>query len=708
MTVRSGVAGALVLTGILLPLLFCIPAGADPLPGYNFIHFHVSNDAGVKYDAFGNDTYYVKFEGPGRGQNAVHISTDLSAPSGQVTVTGDQAGFFYATDTGGKHYEDDVILLVAVNGTIPENFALHVRSSGADWPPVYAPPGSNAALPDPSTVQYVAGAVNETFTKADFQYGPQIWRPSGDADNPLYDGQDMANTTNTFQLLFIDTNVGLLPNFGGLPDNGMVKIEYSFEHLHTFAALNVYGWCSSSNNGYNMTAWTNRLIGGSGYSGYSVVGTPETPDPSPSFTMNVTTGSAPLAVLFNDTTAGDGIVGYRWVFSDDPFAVYTSRNVTHTFPAPGTYEVSHAITAGGTVWTNLTSCITVTSLPAPVPGFTAEPLSGTAPLFVNFTDTSAGEGITGYQWIFSDDPGTVCSGRNVTHTFAAPGTYSVNHSVTNGTITVWKNETGYITVFNDPPVPDFTGLPQAGTAPLEVQFNDTSTGNGSISYQWILGDDPGTVFTGRNLTHTFTAAGVYSVNHSAANDGGTAWLNRTGYITVHNAPPVTNFTASPLTGEAPLTVLFNDTSTGSAITAYRWIFPDDPGTVFTDRNLTHTFTDPGIYTVNHSASNDGGTVWKNSTGLILVRRTPVITALQPKKRASGSGAFVLTVKGTGFDSTSIVQWKGANRTTTYVSPMQVKAKITAKDVKKAGKRTVRVLNPGPCGGLSNGKVFTIT
>ncbi len=244
------------------------------LPDYNNIFLHVANDAGVKYNVFSNNTYRVWFDGPGKGQNAMHISDSYTAPSGKIISTTDQSGYFYVTDTGGKGYEDDVILMLAVNGTVPDDFAVHITSGGCNWTPVWAEPGRNAALPDISAVHYVEGAVDETFTKSDFIYGPQTWRPNADPGCPLYDGQDMSDTGNTFSIMFIDTKVGLLSGLSGVPENGMVKVEYSFENLHSLAAFDAYGWCGSSNNGYNMIAWTNRLMGSGEYSGYSVTGVP--------------------------------------------------------------------------------------------------------------------------------------------------------------------------------------------------------------------------------------------------------------------------------------------------------------------------------------------------------------------------------------------------------------------------------------------------
>lgn len=68
-------------------------------------------------------------------------------------------------------------------------------------------------------------------------------------------------------------------------------------------------------------------------------------------------------------------------------------------------------------------------------------------------------------------------------------------------------------------------------------------------------------------------------------------------------PPVSSFTASPTSGAAPLNVTFTDTSTGTP-TSWLWNFGD--GETSTEQNPTHTYEEPGIYTVSLIASNDAG------------------------------------------------------------------------------------------------------
>src|SRR5258708_39961265 len=58
-------------------------------------------------------------------------------------------------------------------------------------------------------------------------------------------------------------------------------------------------------------------------------------------------------------------------------------------------------------------------------------------------------------------------------------------------------------------------------------------------------------------------------------------------------------------------------------------------------------------------------------------------------------------------SGSGVQWKGAARTTTFVSATQLTAAITAADIAAAGTAPVTVVTPPPGGGTSVARAFSI-
>ena len=83
--------------------------------------------------------------------------------------------------------------------------------------------------------------------------------------------------------------------------------------------------------------------------------------------------------------------------------------------------------------------------------------------------------------------------------------------------------------------------------------------------------------------------------------------------------PGADFTGTPISGTAPLTVTFTDASTNDP-TAWSWSFGD--GTSSTARNPVKTYADPGTYTVTLTASNVAGSDSKTRTSYIQVAEPP--------------------------------------------------------------------------------------
>jgi PKD repeat protein len=82
-------------------------------------------------------------------------------------------------------------------------------------------------------------------------------------------------------------------------------------------------------------------------------------------------------------------------------------------------------------------------IPAPVADFTASPLTGTAPLAVQFTDHSTA-GLTTWTWDFGD--ATISTATNPNHTYLNPGSFTVSLTVSNTSGQNTKSRTGYISV----------------------------------------------------------------------------------------------------------------------------------------------------------------------------------------------------------------------------------------------------------------------
>ena len=278
-----GLAVLPIIAGLFLAAAIVLPAVADDTSTLLGVIPSVSDIGNLAFANRPAGYYYFKFnqEGGG-GLNALHIASSSSdLPNyGDVSTTTSQSGTFFITDTGGRGYQDRAILLVGVKGAIPDDFEIHIRSSGYYWEPT----GVQDTAPVLSQVTYVDGAIDDTFTKTDFVYGSQTWKPAGNnepSEYPLYYGQDTSDTTNLFKLMFVDLKAGPLgPNSkwgregeidaSTLNDYGAVKVEYSLNNLDTVAVFNVYAWNDNTTQGHGIS-WANRVVG-TGCSGYTVLG----------------------------------------------------------------------------------------------------------------------------------------------------------------------------------------------------------------------------------------------------------------------------------------------------------------------------------------------------------------------------------------------------------------------------------------------------
>ncbi|MBN1479284.1 PKD domain-containing protein [candidate division KSB1 bacterium] len=248
---------------------------------------------------------------------------------------------------------------------------------------------------------------------------------------------------------------------------------------------------------------------------------------------------------------------------------------------------------------------------APSAAFSGSPTSGCAPLTVNFTDQSTAD-ITSWSWTFGD--GATSTAQNPSHSYANAGSYTVSLTVTGPGGSDTETKTNYVTVSTGPSAA-FAGSPTSGNAPLTVSFTDQSTGS-PTSWSWDFGD--GGSSTVQNPSHIYDTEGTYTVELTVSNSCGSDIETKVNYISVSEAPcdpPVANFSGSPTTGTAPLSVNFTDQSTNSP-TSWSWNFGD--GGTSTAQNPSHTYTAVGTFTVSLTATNGCGSDTETKTNYITV------------------------------------------------------------------------------------------
>ncbi len=196
---------------------------------------------------------------------------------------------------------------------------------------------------------------------------------------------------------------------------------------------------------------------------------------------------------------------------------------------------------------------------------------------------------------------TVVTGATLGGTGTIGGPVTVNGALAPG------SSPGTLTVSNN--------LATSGGAALQYQLG-TSSDLTAISGNLTLGGTLNIADAGGFTTTTytlFTYSGTLLYNGlsigATPNPSFTYTIstNTIGQVNlvvgIATPPPVASFTASPLSGAAPLTVSFTDTSSGSP-SSWFWTFGD--GGTSTSQSPSYTYSTPGTWTASLIASNAGG------------------------------------------------------------------------------------------------------
>ncbi len=226
---------------------------------------------------------------------------------------------------------------------------------------------------------------------------------------------------------------------------------------------------------------------------------------------------------------------------------------------------------------------------------------GCAPLTVTFTNLSTN--VLTYIWDFGDGT-TNTTTFSPTHTFGAPGTYTVTLAAANANACFKTSDTArmVISVGTNMIVPGFTYTLVDSCGPYSSNFTNTSTDTvGTPIYQWFFGD--GSTYTGTTPPkHTFPDTGTYVVT-----------LIMTDTAACKSPDTVKHVLTFSSMATSASFLIPDSICLGSSITpkvtlknvnSITWTFGDGTTTTVTDP--THLFGSIGSYTVTLIAANTGG------------------------------------------------------------------------------------------------------
>jgi len=237
-------------------------------------------------------------------------------------------------------------------------------------------------------------------------------------------------------------------------------------------------------------------------------------------------------------------------------------------------------------------------------------------------------------------------------------------------------------------------LPSRGKAPLMVSFIDISPIE-SFQNTWSFGD--GTTTDDRKTTsHLYSKPGTYMAELRIW-DAGTTETVAVPIVVEQGISLEADFTVSPITGNAPLTVQCSDASLGEP-TRFNYNFGD--GAQASGPNPVHTYKYPGTYSITLTVTKYDpvtNAVISNSTtktNVVTVHNVPSAPLIANFSASPMNGTAPLTVafvdKSTGnptyytYDFGDGITMIGANPVHTYRRPGVYTVTLTVRKTDAAG------------------------
>ncbi|MBL0341054.1 MAG: PKD domain-containing protein [Bacteroidetes bacterium] len=326
----------------------------------------------------------------------------------------------------------------------------------------------------------------------------------------------------------------------------------------------------------------------------------------------------------------------------------------------GNYQVTLIATGVNGCSDTLVFPSTIVVNTTPNTAFSRTPASGCEPLTVTINNTSSLLNNPVYNWNFGDGT-TSTLANNPPVVYSTPGVYTITLIVTNTggcSDTTSRNVT-----VNPLPVIMASADNNVGCSPFVVSFSNTTTG--AVTYLWDFGD--GATSSSSNPSHTYSVAGVYAVTLIATSSNGCIdTLTLSTPITV-NQSPVANFSRTPSSGCAPLTVTANSTSLQLNNPIYFWDFGNG-NTSTSQSNIPQVYLNSGVYSIKLIVTNTGGCA-DSATKNVNVFAVPVASATVSDTIGCAPHSITFTNTSTG---ATTYNWNfGDGSTSTSASPSHV-------------------------------------
>ncbi len=239
----------------------------------------------------------------------------------------------------------------------------------------------------------------------------------------------------------------------------------------------------------------------------------------------------------------------------------------------------------------------------------------------------------------------------------------------------------------------------AGSTTTTIAFNGTSTGYNAVSRTVALNSFPSRADGNSHLLIVNRVGG--NLTSSASSIGqlsGLLYNDAESVLSFSSSVTTCQFTATLGSGFPTVTPSL-DTFIPAGRSGWMKLYNSQVDTALLGATLQfnpNSFSTAGGYTGGQNLHTQTLTTTAGYTVPVSVPafvNAPTISSISPSSATVGGSAFTLTVNGSGFTTSSVVRWRGADRATTFVSETQLRASISAGDLASAGTASVTVYNP---------------
>ncbi len=350
--------------------------------------------------------------------------------------------------------------------------------------------------------------------------------------------------------------------------------------------------------------------------------------PSGSFSTNVLTNCSPATVLFN--AEAKKTAKYNWVFEDGSDTISTIDSASHRYTQGGFFYPSLILQDAKSqpCFVQVKSKQPIKIISTKIKFNMNQNTACQSPAVVNFIDSSSVFPDTNIInvsriWDFGDN--TTSTEKNPTHTYNAPGKYTVTLKIKADSCESYSTP-NYFKIFSTPNL-KYYNPDSISCFPLKAHFIviDSVIKDTVKKWSWNFNDgsQPDTL---KNPVHQFSATNLYNIILNATfKNGCTYAYSQSKQMTVYPLP-IAKINVSKDTIEMRTPLYFSDASSGNI---KKWLWNLGDSTKSTEQNFYHNYTIVGDIPVTLKVTTADSCVDSDTIIVTIIPKKEIPNAFTP-------------------------------------------------------------------------------